>query len=425
MALIDDVKKICDRLAPHGWAALLRQFGLDITAADLKQELAKELQLTAAKRQAQGFEDFALEGRRGIEPGHPARSLLYHALASPNVLTGVGGSALQEFPTLAEIDTVENYVYGVQPPTLQELRARAQDAPLAVVVFASQYRPAPHTCHKKHADLVFSRTGIARVGTAAPAYDARRRGFVPFVDGNPFAIRVLPARYAAYIAVQQNGDEANACPMRFRDTSDAEDRVSDADRKFWLPLHKLFPGSECLRGLPQDLQVDLTAHHCNEKIRRIHIELGKRVDVSGNPFDTGAREQDLDKSPFRFEEGIAELSTDPQFGAGTLMPAVHPRLVEPAEFGGNPLTFNVPPNGDTLSSSFSISGAENGPRHAPEFVHARRRVEATGTLTDLNEKTDVEGLVKSGGYKVLHFVDFTGDGWIAASCPPLTGPGSD
>jgi len=35
MALIDDVKQICDRLAPLGWGALLQWHGLNIAAADL------------------------------------------------------------------------------------------------------------------------------------------------------------------------------------------------------------------------------------------------------------------------------------------------------------------------------------------------------------------------------------------------------
>src|SRR5258708_15902720 len=42
--------------------------------------------------------DFAAGGVRGIEPGSPARSLLYHALASPNVLNGLDGQRLSYFP---------------------------------------------------------------------------------------------------------------------------------------------------------------------------------------------------------------------------------------------------------------------------------------------------------------------------------------
>jgi hypothetical protein len=140
MALIDDVQTVCHRLAPHGWADLLGQHGLDITASNLAEELAREL--PGIRRDLPGFEDFAMEGERGIEPGRPARSLLFHALASPNVLRGVANEPLGAFPTLAEIDVVENYVFGAKPPTLQELKERVDGAPLVVAVFASEYRTA-------------------------------------------------------------------------------------------------------------------------------------------------------------------------------------------------------------------------------------------------------------------------------------------
>lgn len=110
MTLIDDVQTVCHRLAPHGWADLLAQHGLDITAPNLAEELPD------IRRDSPGFEDFAMEGKRGVEPGRPARSLLFHALASPNVVTGVEAAPLGAFPTLAEIEAVENYVFGVEPP---------------------------------------------------------------------------------------------------------------------------------------------------------------------------------------------------------------------------------------------------------------------------------------------------------------------
>jgi hypothetical protein len=99
--LIEDVQAVCQRLAPHGWRELLRRQGLDITADELDRELRKDL--ADVDRSMAGFEDFAAEGKRGIEPGQPARSLLYHALASPNVLSGAEGEPLAAFPTLAEI----------------------------------------------------------------------------------------------------------------------------------------------------------------------------------------------------------------------------------------------------------------------------------------------------------------------------------
>src|ERR687897_1556689 len=101
MTLIDDVQTVCRRLAPHGWADLLAQHGLDITAPNLAEELAREL--TGIRRDLPGFEDFAMEGGRGIEPGSPARSLLFHALASPNVFADAAGNDLAVFPTPVEI----------------------------------------------------------------------------------------------------------------------------------------------------------------------------------------------------------------------------------------------------------------------------------------------------------------------------------
>ena len=118
MPLIQDLQQICNNLAPKGWRDLLLPHGLDITATDPAAELAKDL--PSIRRDLPGFEDFAIEGRRGIEPGKPARSLLFHALASPNVVNGVTA-----FPTLKQLDTVENYVYGVRPPLIAEVSARA------------------------------------------------------------------------------------------------------------------------------------------------------------------------------------------------------------------------------------------------------------------------------------------------------------
>ncbi|MGH8556365.1 MAG: hypothetical protein ACRESZ_02660 [Methylococcales bacterium] len=140
MTLMDQAKTILNRLAPQGWAPLLARHGLNLTATDLSAELSRDL--PGINRSVPGFEDFAREGRRGIEPGNPARSLLYHAFSSLNVTRTANGSPLTAFPTLAELEIIENLVYGSSPPSLAELRARAQGAPLAIVVYAYEYRPA-------------------------------------------------------------------------------------------------------------------------------------------------------------------------------------------------------------------------------------------------------------------------------------------
>jgi hypothetical protein len=95
MELIEQVKEICTRLAPQGWKDLLLEHGLDITAENLKEELLREL--PSINRNIKGFEDFSLEGNRGIEPGNPSRSLLYHAFASPNVTNKIDDTELELF----------------------------------------------------------------------------------------------------------------------------------------------------------------------------------------------------------------------------------------------------------------------------------------------------------------------------------------
>ncbi len=96
MALINGVAALCGKLAKHGWRELFEAHGLaiDVAApAGLEKELLRRP--LPIKRELGGFEDFAADGTRGIEPGSPARSLLYHALASPNVLNAPDGKRLR------------------------------------------------------------------------------------------------------------------------------------------------------------------------------------------------------------------------------------------------------------------------------------------------------------------------------------------
>ncbi len=89
--MLNEVKTVLDRLGRAGWRNyLLETQGLDICAPELAAELSKELKIN---REVPGFEDFAPQGQRAIEPGDPARSLLYHALASRNVRPSLPGSS--------------------------------------------------------------------------------------------------------------------------------------------------------------------------------------------------------------------------------------------------------------------------------------------------------------------------------------------
>ena len=111
------------RLSPLGWRQLLLDATggeLDIDAADLASELSKPL--GSIDRTYPGFGDFAAAGMRAVEPGKPENSLLYHALASPTVVALRDGTELGGFPTLGEIEAIENYVYGVDAAEPRWLR---------------------------------------------------------------------------------------------------------------------------------------------------------------------------------------------------------------------------------------------------------------------------------------------------------------
>lgn len=393
MTLLDKVKQLCDRLATDtGWYQLFLHHGLDIRSASLASELSKQL---AVDRTVPGFEDFSPQGQRGIEARNPSRSLLFHALACSNVTTGIDGEPLTLFPTAAEIDTVLDYVYGKWPPTLEEIRQQAGPGePLAIVVFTTEYRSAVDTVHRTHADLCFSRTGVARVGTQPPRYEAEHRGFLPFDAHDRHAIRVLPARYSAYIAVQKKGDAQRFGPMNALPGDDALD--------FWVPLQKLFDGDECIKGF--NLEVTLEALHINEKLRRIHQVLGA---------DSGWGEPDISAPPFVRSDNLCHWLPEDEYGAGLLAPLPHAHLIEAAHYQGQPLWFHVPKDPPLNASSLKFSGG------APEYVHIRHRQGPAGDIEDLNDHPDMMQAVRAGDYQALHYIDHTADGWVLAHCQAL------
>lgn len=420
--LRDQVAAACRRLAPLGWRAMLLEVSggeLDIAAPDLAERLARPLK--TIDRTHPGFGDFSLAGAKAIEPGAPDRSLLYHAFASPLVRTDRAGQRLQGFPTLAEIESIENYVYAAAAPSLDELRAKAAGRRLGLVVFSLQYLPAERSVHGRHAELCFSRAGVSRVGNAEPLYDGMNRTFSTQVDGEPFKFRVVPRRFAAYLAVQVEGREGNFGPQ--------DPMKGDDKRSYWVPLHKLFGGAECIRGL--DLKLEMTSGLRNDLIAKFHKWMAR----SG--YKTAWRGEHLERHPFVVkDEKIGGLSARRDFGAGVLEPVPHP-LVKAAEYEGKPLTFHVDPRhvanvANIQSTSWMVldaapsdiprymeDSAQNYDRPAPQYVNFRHRVSADGRVESLSAREDMASIISKGGYEALHFVDGAGDGWISAACPQI------
>lgn len=436
LTLLEQVQAVCQRLAPHGWRELLLRVtgrALDLSSPHLGGALREPIKID---RRIAGFEDFALEGRCGIEPGSPAHSLLFHALASPNVQHDGGGRPLTAFPTLAELDIVESYVYGVVPPELTALQRQAQalGGSLAVVVFAREYRTARHTVHRRHADLCFARVGVARVGNAPAVYDGKRRAFDMLDAQDVYHLRVVPVRFAPYLAVQMPGQRDLFGPMHFQDG--AVGQPSDESRRFWVPLHKLFAGPECLRD--HDLHLNWKSYFQNEKLRRFHQYLTDRQ------LHSNWQGAVLDEYPFVLQgKVLATLASPAVYGPGIVLPQPHP-LAEKALHKGKPIGFEVAPafftdspgikptglstwfstiqilrSDDSLASDYL--GTINPPvgRVAPEYINARHELQPDGQTRDLNKYDDPTARVARGGYQAQHYIDYTGDGWVSVDCPQL------
>jgi hypothetical protein len=217
--LQEQVEALLARLcARQDWAALLGHHNVD-AGTPLDDEIVVD-------RSIAGFEDFAADHARLIEPGDPALSLLYHCLASPAVQLGTGPDVT--YAAQSELDLVENYIYSLVTLT-DAARQR-----LVPAVFCYQYREAAATPHQFHADIVFSRTGIARVGNAPALYDGRRRAYKHEALA-AHEVRVMPARYAAFLCERVPGSFMDEQRLGIA-------QYGDDGRYFLVPMVKLFPG---------------------------------------------------------------------------------------------------------------------------------------------------------------------------------------
>jgi hypothetical protein len=247
-----------------------------------------------------------------------------------------------------------------------------------------------------------------------------------------FAICASPARFAAYLAVPRKGSHEEFRPMRYRQHRHEEDPldwVPDDRRDFWVPVHKLFAGDECLQGVTVK-DVRFAAHLVNEKLYRIHKEILGRTPP--------------DEPPYRLTRGLASFSSKPEHGSGTLVPEPHP-LVEKArryrkdgtpDPNGPLVTFRVPRFTEAKANREFDALMANSPRppnapegaefrRAPQYVHIRTLVK-DGQEVDLNGLDD-EALDDqiNQTYDALHYLDFTADGWVEAEvlCPALKADG--
>lgn len=463
--LADDFTDLLGWLSKEGWLSFLQDVsGQPSTGAtpNLTTALSSEQLLKVSSHI--GFEDFG--GVRLLEPGKPALSLLYYALASPRVKLPAPTPAKQaldtSYPMPEHLDRLENYIYALAPLTVGEL---GDDCVLAV--FAYEFRPSPKTPHRQHADLVFSRTGISRVGTMSRLWDRQNRRFVsrPHEGSTPQDAAVTPARYGLFLAR--------------RVKEDAVERIGtqrhDRTRYFLLPWRKIVSGDAILAGM----RVSFSESHRDEKLARLFklglpdgstIQKPSKIEFDYNapPFlrnscsSTGPSDKELlVADATRQAEGqqlVSLISVGssallesfpaplvrearqkvagrserarfqvPEFNGGATLPnrrytslkLLEKPLLEALDFGASDVLFR----GGRFTTEF------HSPRNGPVFVNIRYRMSAeTGDALQHLEPSvkDWEQTIRDGGYWAALFQDNLCDGCVQGEFIPKNPlPGKD
>ncbi|MBN3784679.1 hypothetical protein G3O06_45320 [Burkholderia sp. Ac-20345] len=424
--LVDEVHALLLDL-PAPWREAFKRHGLDLAGSGTPEETANRLgRPLPIDWDDPRIHDLCADATRAIEPGDPARSLIYHMLALSECPSPDAGVRLDA------LDLLENYIASLAPlpPDWQTLD---------VAVLAYQYRPARRTGHQQHADLVFSRLGIARNGDTDACYDEQTRSFVPHVRDAIEHVRVMPARYGAFLVRRVTGPDTLAL-IEGR-------RAGDHQRTFIEPVRKLFP-DECVPG--RRLTLKYGHRHVSEKLKRAaEARWGVRPSPSGDLCAAPYAISCQDPGTVTPAGPSAPSVVLKRSGAGVLlMPAARP-LIEPmtsADFGvhgfGVPAQWWLVPLANRRFTTMRIitnlwklvlAAIDEvrqqyfphfapgwlqfpEPRNAPEFINIRHKAHEDGTYTDMRahpvDRQAFLGEVGKGGYRAQLFLDHCSEGVV-------------
>lgn len=195
-------------------------------------------------------------GYKWIEPGIPAKSLLYHLIASPRVTHEL----IKKYPNLEHIDAVENFIFDVAVYNEPEIAAKNT----FFMVLSYEYRPAfqtpASTDAQKIAQLVYSKSGVARIGSQPPHYHTKRRCFTnkPADPNKEKEIAAFPARYGLF-EVELVKADSNQIRLMNKTTSEYTGIWPFHDDRFFInPIRKVYTRS--------DRQIKFSEYHRNEKL---------------------------------------------------------------------------------------------------------------------------------------------------------------
>lgn len=445
-----DFNDLVNWLKESGWEAYLKEIlKRDIVFSDEKKLCEVITDVQEVIKINRGFDDFG--GNKLIEPGSPSLSLLYHALASPRVKSSV----VTKYPEIKHLDILENYIYALKKweDYLNEVKDKSN---LQLMVLAYEYRPAYKTPalglndfeqgFAKYAQIVFSRSGIARVGNRKMNYDAESRGFTnkPMEPEFEKEIAVTPARYGLFLVelvpINKKADDLIKV-MNFQDEEYTTYKwsVKPLYRHFIKPIRKIFDDST--------FNIRFGEHHLNQKLYKFsQFELKGETIAEMN----SALKWDLESPPFKrsnsTDDSGAKLAThknDAFFvalnrtGSSVLLSSVPSDLTKIAKQNSQNLFFKVPGKWERRYNALKLNNKKNKDRNdsiitqfflrygrktsifralrnAPLFINIKFK-KTDASITHLDEYTaGMEDTIKNGDYHALLFEDNMCDGCVSA-----------
>ncbi len=450
-----DFEKLIKWMQDNGWEEFLLQ-QLNQSSIPWKDDVKLCSDLNSIVRTREnGFDDFG--GKKLIEPGNPSLSLLYHALASPRVKNSI----ISAYPSIEQLDVAENFIYGLKKWERYEAEIKKDN--LHVMVLAYEYRPAFKTpalrinnfeyqdtqgtrVYPKHAQLVFSRSGISRVGNHKMNYDPESRSYTNKPSDSKYEkeIAVTPSRFAVFLVelveIKKDGtDSIKVMNVQENEFTTFKGDTTQHNRQFIRPVRKIFNDDF--------FNVQFAQYHLNQKLFKFsQFELhGKKIaevnaeakwQVTTFPFKRVCC-MDEEGNPLALHSNDLSLVQLTRTGSSVLLSSSPGELIRPAMQDGKILSFFVEPKWERRYNALKLTNKKNidiydgffteyifrrrrltsrfrAMRNAPLFTNIKYPVN-NGAVSHLDEKNaDMENVIKNGGYRSLLFEDNMCDGCVSA-----------
>ncbi len=440
--ILDSFKSTLNWMSDHGWGRFIKEelrINIDLSENTSQVVLQQELRSLIEIKKVGGLQDFS--GSKLIEPGVPEESLLYHLMASPRVKS----SLFKKYPEIEQLEALENYIYSLVDLNNYPFKNRDN---VFLTVLAYEYRPGLKTppyfqnylSRSKASRMVFSRCGIARIGTDPLHYDTENRLFTNEPKaGNKKNVAVTAARYGLFLVELVDATDSRLKIMN-RQKNEAKGK---SPRRFVCPITKISD--------TEAYQIEYGHHHVNEKLYRLSqyrykesaIEFNKDLDLKREPF---IRVDSSNPELAKNDEPMVQTS---QIGSSLLVTSVPNDLIRFAYQDDKLLSVPVPEgwakrmHSNRRHSALKLPN-ENGkevtnviisdviyrrsrrvtsfrsPKIAPLFLNIKFEADPSSEegYKHINGEsfpgTSFENKIEEGGYQTIIFEDSICDGCVAA-----------